>query len=214
MTHKESQIIYKPLDHAYFGRSTIEVARDMIGDFLIHKTFEGVLVGRIVETEAYCEYDEACHAYRNCLLRDQGKTVTGRSALLFGEPGFSYVYLNYGMYWLFNVVTEPLGTAGAVLVRALEPACGEELMAENRGKIKARSHLTNGPGKLTLAMGIDGRHNGLDMTTADVFVAQGAIKPGRRKLGISKRIGISQGVDKPWRFFEKDNPFISPHRNL
>jgi DNA-3-methyladenine glycosylase len=127
---------------------------------------------------------------------------------LFGPPGFTYVYLNYGMYWLLNIITEPEGSPGAVLIRAIEPSLGEGVFWRNRPRVTKRENLANGPGKLTLAMGIDQRHHGISVTDGSLRLQ----RPRRRHvvLECSTRIGITKGTDRPWRFFIKGSPFVSP----
>ncbi len=199
-------MIGERLTTAFFARDTVTVAKELIGCVLVH---EGV-AARIVETEAYTEDDPACHAYANGLRRSQGKPVTGRSALLFGPPGVAYVYLNYGIHWLFNVVTEPEGQAGAVLIRAVEPLKGEAIIHQRRPQARPIDR-TNGPGKVTLALGIDQSHNGRPLHKGRLFIARSVTQWGG-KIRSSSRIGISKGQELPWRFFASDNQFVSPAR--
>src|SRR6476646_6799358 len=141
-----------PLPASFYDRPTEQVARDLLGAILECRTRDGVAAGRLVETEAYIgEHDLACHAAA-------GRTA--RTEPLYGAPGIAYVYFIYGMYWCFNAVTRAAGEPSAVLVRALEPLTGIELMRERRGVRSRRDvDLTNGPGKLCRALGIDGRLN-------------------------------------------------------
>lgn len=161
---------------------------------------EGRLVGRIVEVEAYRGSDDpASHAYRG---------VTQRNRLMFGKGGFAYVYFTYGKHYCFNVVTERQSVPGAVLIRALEPIMGIETMKRNRRTLKVLN-LTNGPGKLTEAMSITGEQNGLDLTRSkELFICKPKEKE-KFKVVSTKRIGIRVGVDKPWRFYIKNNRFVS-----
>jgi DNA-3-methyladenine glycosylase len=200
--------MYQKLDRDFFARSTLEVAPQLVGKYIVHRLRKNLtLVARVVETEAYCENDPACHAYANCLRRAKGLSPSGRSALLFGPPGIAYVYLNYGIHWLFNVVTEQDGVAGAVLFRAVEPVEGLREM-ENRRAPAAGKNLTNGPGKLTVALGITSKHNGQPLTKGDLFLASsGEEKPVVLTSG--PRIGISQAKEVPWRFYEQGNPYVS-----
>ena len=133
----------------------------------------------------------------------------GRAAALFGAPGTAYVYLIYGRYWLLNVVTEPDGVGGAVLVRAVEPLAGRETMQALRTAARRDVDLTNGPGKLTQAFGIDDRFHGVPLTEPDLFLADGPSVPDA-DVATSSRIGISKGVDRPWRFFVDNHPYVSP----
>ena len=185
------------LSRKFYKRSTEKVAQEMLGKLLVHKTKEGMCKGRIVETEAYFgSKDPASHAY--------GKK-TSRNFLMFGEPGKAYVYFCYGNHWLFNVVAKEDGNPGAVLVRALEPLYGLELM-KHRRCVESVKELTNGPGKLTQAFGIEKSHNSLDLTGNDLF-----LESSKEKFEIvkAKRIGISKGKEKLLRFYIKNNEFVS-----
>lgn len=200
----------KPLDVSFFDRDTSKVAQDLLGCFLVRRCEGQDLVGRIVETEAYKQDDPACHAYNNYMRMQVGKSIHGRSALLFGAPGKVYVYLNYGIHWLFNIVTESEGTAGAVLIRALEPVIGISEMRNVRPGVKVTRQLTNGPGKLTKAMMIGPEFNGMQLPSEKLYIASSA-EMGIDPLDIksSVRIGISKGIDKPWRYYISGNPFVS-----
>ena len=169
------------------------------------------LVTRIVETEAYCSNDPACHAWsleRKNL--DEPELSKARSAVLFGDPGTIYVYLNYGVHWLFNIVTEQKGTPGAVLIRAVEPIDGVEIMRVQR-PVKNIHDLCNGPGKLTQALRIDEKINGLKLGKNTVLVAQEEYTKAQ-DIGVSERIGISKGQDKLWRFFCRRSQSVSKLR--
>jgi DNA-3-methyladenine glycosylase len=180
--------VYGPLPRRFFARHSVIVARSLIGHLLVHQTRAGLLVGRIVETEAYRgPRDPASHAYRR----------TARSAIMFGAPGRAYVYLSYGVHCCLNVVTEAGGAAGAVLLRALEPVEGETLM-RRRAPIGRAAHVASGPGRLTRAMGVTLRHNGADLTAPPLFIAAG----GRRHAAViaGPRVGISRATGRRWRF--------------
>ena len=188
----------KPLPVSFYARDTKLVAVELLGKLLVHYTPEGELIGKIVETEAYYgEGDPASHSFR-------GKTE--RSSVMWGPPGTAYVYFTYGMHFLLNVVTEREGVPGAVLIRALEPLKGIEIMQKNRGK-KKLTELTTGPAKLTRAFGIDGRFNRRDLTRGGLIIAQG----NRENFEIesTSRIGIKNGLDMKLRFYIKGNPFVS-----
>lgn len=185
------------LHRRFYARSTLEVAPALLGRKFVHETEEGITSGRIVEVEAYCgEIDPGSHAFRG---------QTPRNSVMFGPPGHLYVYFTYGMHFCCNVVCESDGVAGAVLVRALEPIEGIDLMIERRRTEIVRD-LARGPGRLCQALGIERRHNGADLTTPPVW-----IEPRRHLAGeikTSARIGLRPGIDQPWRFYE-DGPWIS-----
>jgi DNA-3-methyladenine glycosylase len=175
----------KILDRDFYKRDTITVAKELLGCRLSRRFGDEVLSGIIVETEAYTENDPACHAFK-------GKTP--RAITLFRKPGIAYVYFIYGMYHCFNVVTEPEDKAGAVLIRALEPV----------GKVKN----TNGPGKLCRELCITRELNECDLTTDESGLwIEAAEKVSQ--IPTTTTIGIKLAADYPWRFYIKDNPFVS-----
>ncbi|RPI23762.1 MAG: DNA-3-methyladenine glycosylase [Acidobacteria bacterium] len=195
----------------FFSRPTLGVARELIGKLLVHEENGHRLVGRIVETEAYREDDPACHAWSE-VKRRNSKTAAGwRGEVLMGEPGLAYVYLNYGMYWLLNVVTEPAGVGAAVLFRAVEPIEGIEVMRARRAVRKDRE-LTSGPGKLTVAFGIDDRHHRQPLTEPPLYLAA-EVPPPALRVAVSERIGINRGAELPWRFYVPGNPWVSGKRD-
>jgi DNA-3-methyladenine glycosylase len=159
-----------------------------------------VLAGRIVETEAYVgEHDLACHAAA-------GRTQ--RTAPLYGPPGIAYVYFIYGVHWCVNAVTRAKGEPSAVLVRALEPLVGLEIMRRRRPAAKRDVDLTNGPGKLCQALGISGEHNWLPLQKPPLRILQGHVIP-EVDVAITPRIGITQCVDWPLRWVIRGNPYVS-----
>lgn len=162
------------------------VAVDLLGCVLSHASPDGVASGVIVETEAYRPDDPACHAYN-------GPTMRNRT--IFGRPGLAYVYLSYGIHSLINVVCEPEGVGSAVLIRALRPLRGEELMAARRGRT---SQLCSGPGRLTQALGIGLGRDGHDLTGGELTISHGGPPDG--EVVATTRIGITRGVDLPWRY--------------
>jgi DNA-3-methyladenine glycosylase len=189
------------LERTFYERPTIDVARNLLGQMLVSVTPEGRTAGRIVETEAYLGADDpASHAAR---LR------TGRVEAMWGEPGIAYVYRSYGIHAVLNVVTEPVGSTGAVLIRALEPVIGVDLMRSRRGLDDAPL-LCSGPGKLCQALGIVLDMHGTDLVTSGKLW----ISPGEtpRDVSTSGRIGISRGQAHPWRFWVTGNPHVSAHR--
>jgi DNA-3-methyladenine glycosylase len=185
-----------PLSRSFYLRPAVQVARELLGKIL---AFEGVS-GRIVETEAYLgEDDGAAHSARG---------ITPRTRVLFGPPGHAYVYFIYGMYDCLNVVCEPEGIAGGVLIRALEPLAGLDQMRMRRGSARRDEDLANGPGKLTRALGIKIAHNGVDVTKGPITIH--APKQAEQfEIATSTRIGITKSADLPLRFFIKDNPCVS-----
>lgn len=174
------------------------VARRLLGCLLIREIDGQKLVGRIVETEAYHQSDAASHSY---------KGRTPRVDVMFGPAGFAYVYFTYGMHYCMNVVTGPEGEGSAVLIRALEPLEGLDVMAQNRHGA-ALQQLTSGPAKLCQALQIDKTFNGHDLRVSPLILQ---IEPpvGDKEIVQATRIGISQEVDRPWRFYIRGNAFVS-----
>lgn len=197
------------LSTSFFDRPTLAVSRDLLGRHVVRELPSGEeIVGRIVETEGYTQGDPAFHGWS--LYDPETGTVRreGRAADLFGPPGTAYVYLIYGMYWLLNVVTEEDGVGGAVLVRALEPVQGQGRMKDLRPAAKTDVDLTNGPGKLTQALDVDGDHHGRLLTEPPLYFAEGT-SVSDEAVATSSRIGLSKGVDREWRFFLDGNRFVS-----
>jgi DNA-3-methyladenine glycosylase len=204
---------FRPVPAAFFAADTVAVARALLGKFLVSETPEGRAVGRIVETEAYLCDDAACHASRG---------ETKRNRAMFGPAGRSYTYLIYGMYRCFNVVTGPAGLGEAVLIRALEPLEGLDLMAERRGMRDPKA-LCSGPGKLVIALGISDLPDGSDLRKGPLRVAEPARRKGpagepesrepaargREKIKVTTRIGISKDAHLPLRFYLEGSPWIS-----
>jgi DNA-3-methyladenine glycosylase len=183
----------------FYDRDTEQVARDLLGAVLRCTTSDGVAGGRIVETEAYLgEHDLACHAAAG---------LTARTRWLYGAPGTAYVYFIYGVHWCFNAVTRAVGSPSAVLVRALEPLEGLELMRERRGVAHDRD-LTNGPGKLCEALGITGALNGLPLHERPIEILRGEPVPDAR-VHVTPRIGITKSAEWPLRWLVRDNPYVS-----
>ena len=179
----------------FFDRSVHEVARELIG----WRLGVGETAGIIVETEAYEESDPACHAYI-------GKTA--RNEVLFGPPGHAYVYLSYGIHNLLNFVTEPEGTASAVLIRALEPTDGIELMKERRGRDEVEG-LCSGPGKLTEALGVDLSLNGADLLAPPFALEPATGAWAAAEVVTGPRIGITKAAELPWRYSVSGSRYVS-----
>ncbi len=180
------------LSRAFFRRSVHEVAPDLIGATLL---FGGV-GGRIVELEAYDHTDPAAHSFRG---------PTKRNAVMFGPPGYAYVYRSYGIHWCLNLVCEPKSSASAVLIRAIEPTDGLATMRRRRGMTEERL-LCSGPGRVCEALGITGKHNGLalDASPFTLFARAGSVE-----VVTGPRIGLTKAVDTPWRYGLKGSRFLS-----
>jgi DNA-3-methyladenine glycosylase len=196
----------QPLARTFYARPTLEVARDLLGAVLVHASSAGRTAGVIVEVEAYIgESDPACHA---------APGPTRRNQPLYGPPGHAYVYLNYGLHCLANVVTEDRGSPAAVLIRALEPVEGVPLMRRRRARGTGRpaaslptSGLCRGPGNLTRAMGITLAQNRVDLCGSRLWI----VEAWRPVLGVAwgPRIGISVGRDRLWRCYVPGHPAVS-----
>lgn len=192
---------FRVLEPEFFApeRDTREIARDLLGRILVHEE----TAGRIVETEAYLGVtDRACHAW--------GGKRTPRLEPLYGPPGHAYIYLIYGMYHCLNVVTKPAGQPECVLIRALEPIAGLEIMADRSGQAKAERFCA-GPGRLCRALGLDRSLSGVSLLSGPFFLSEGSPVPGSEILS-SPRVGVDyagEDKDRPWRFFVKGSPFVS-----
>ena len=187
------------LQRDFYQRPTVTVARELLGKVLVH----GATAGIIVETEAYLGGDDlASHSARG---------ITDRTRVIFGPAGHAYVYLVYGMYECMNLVAERPGAPGCVLIRAVEPVAGIELMERRRPAARRVEDLASGPGKLTLALGITRRQNGADVTRGTLVVRAQA-KPRRMEIAVTPRIGIRQCADWPLRFIVRGNRFVSGFR--
>ena len=182
----------KQLKRAFFARSVHEVAPDLIGATLLVNGIGGI----IVEVEAYHHTDPAAHSFRGPTLRN---------AVMFGPPGFAYVYRSYGIHWCVNFVCEQEGSASAVLIRALEPIHGITTMRRRRHLVDERS-LCSGPGKLTEALGVTDKHNGLALDSPPIALHARATKPA---ILAGMRIGITKAVELPWRYGLKGSKFLS-----
>jgi len=185
----------------FFLRDTAEVARGLLGHYLVRETPEGLIKGIIVETEAYLSSsDPACHASR-------GKTK--RNATMFGLPGRAYVYFIYGNHYCFNVVTGPEGKGEAVLVRAVRPVAGKELMLKYRGNDCPEINLASGPGKLCQAFAIDKSFDGHDLRTKTLYLQQNESAGYTGAVKATPRIGLSVAKEKMLRFIIEGNKYLS-----
>jgi len=186
------------LGRKFFARYTPKVAKELLGTLLVRVVDSERLSGMIVETEAYRGADDpASHAYR-------GKTT--RNSVMFGEAGHAYVYFSYGFHWCLNVTTEPSGTAGAVLFRAIEPIEGASRMQRNR-RLQSAKHLADGPGKLTQALEVGSAFDGEDLVESDKLFIERWRKPEAVCSG--PRVGIVKGLELRWRFAIERNRFVS-----
>ena len=195
----------KKLSKSFYRRDVIKVAHDLLGKILVKVNGKEILSGKIVEVEAYHgDIDQAAHSYRG---------ITKRNEIMFESGGYLYVYFTYGNHFCCNVVTGLKGQGTAVLIRAVEPVSGINSMIKNRFGRKLKNNLeifnlTNGPGKTCKAFSIDKCHSGIDLTGDEIFIIKGE-KISKKNIGVSKRIGITKSVDLPWRFFIKNNPYLS-----
>lgn len=194
------RIISPMVNKDFFSDDAVTLARKLLGCVLVHKAEDGLTAGMIVETEAYSQEDAASHSCRG---------ETPRTKIMFGSGGYAYVYFTYGMHYCFNVVSGPAGHGQAVLIRALEPLEGLELMRKRRKKENEKD-LCNGPAKLVQAMGITKLDYGKPLFEGNLFVKQ-SLQPGivPEMIMAGPRVGITKAVDTPWRFWVKGSPFVS-----
>lgn len=190
---------------AFFARDSVRVARALLGAIVVHESDEGTAAGRIVEVEAYRgPADRAAHSY--------GGRRTARNEVMYGPPGRAYVYFVYGMHHCLNVVTAEVDVPEAVLIRALDPVAGLDLMRRRRGLAAGPDHvLARGPGNVCRALGVDRQHNGLDLVSGRL-----RIEPGRplraARIERAPRVGVDYAGDDarlPWRLFERGHPAVS-----
>jgi DNA-3-methyladenine glycosylase len=179
----------------FYDRPVLEVAPDLVGCVLAHGETSGV----IVETEAYHESEPACHAYVG---------LTKRTSTLFGSPGLAYVYRSYGIHALLNAVCEPEGVGAAVLIRALEPVRGRDLMRARRG-LEAERMLCSGPGKLTQALDIELPHNQSDLIAGPIVISGRPPEWRDVEIVADRRIGITRAAELPWRFCAAGSRYLS-----
>jgi len=190
----------EPLPREFYAKNVVIVSQNLLGKILVRVDNEKILAGRIVEVEAYDgEDDPASHAY---------KGMTERNKVMWDFPGKVYVYTIYGIHYCLNIVAEPKGVPAAVLIRALQPLVGIREMMKNRN-IKDVRNLTNGPARLTKALNITKDLNGVDATLKSELYVVRDILGKKFEIGVSTRIGITRGKEKPWRFYIRNNPFTS-----
>ena len=200
----------KPLSRSFYLRPTLQVAQELLGKYFIRRSSKNLLIGKIVEVEAYRSNDPASHSFR-------GKT--NRNSVMFCDGGHLYVYFTYGMHFCANIVTGKEGIGEAVLIRAVEPLVGIEVMKRNRYgsnksiNLQSLNHkillnLSNGPAKFCQAFGIARQDNGLDLLDGEISITDGKPIPSKL-IKRSSRIGIQQGIKKNWRFFIAGNPWVS-----
>ncbi|HKW63936.1 MAG TPA: DNA-3-methyladenine glycosylase [Candidatus Acidoferrum sp.] len=200
---KPAKIPIRRIRRSELPEDTVKLSRFLIGKVVVHELPAGRVSGRIVETEAYPPGDPAGHHFRG---------PTPRIKSMYLAPGHVYVFFNYGAHFMLNIVSEPPQTAAAILIRALEPLEGIEIMQRHR-KTTELLDLTRGPGRLAKALQIDRRHDGVDLC-ADEKLWLGEITHPAAPIGKSARIGITRAADKLLRFFERDNPFVSGPKRL
>jgi DNA-3-methyladenine glycosylase len=188
------------LPRKFYARPVLVVAKELLGKLLVRKTLDGRIAARIVEVEAYGGSDDpASHAYMG---------LTERNRVMFGKPGFAYVYFIYGNHYCLNVKAETDGVPGAVLVRAVEIIQGMKLARRNRGTHSLKE-LSNGPGKLTKALHISKAENGLDLVKSKELYICESEEDTRWEISTSARVGIKEGIDNLWRFYIRNDKAVS-----
>jgi DNA-3-methyladenine glycosylase len=194
---------YTLIDRKLYSKDTLTVAKKLLGCYITKEMQKYTLVAKIVETEAYLgNNDPACHAFQK---------LTNRNRPMFEEGGISYVYFIYGNYYCFNVVTEQKGIGAAVLIRAVEPIDGIDQMRKNRKYQVKDINLTNGPAKFCMAFDIGRQDNSLNLTEDRIRIYRSKRKEDFT-IAITPRIGIKDGAEFPYRFFIKDNPYVTKHK--
>ncbi len=194
---------YNPLPRKFYLKDTVTVSQNLLGKIIVRKIRNKLVTAKIVETEAYIgEHDPACHAYQK---------ITNRSSTLYEIGGMVYVYFIYGNYYCFNVVTEEKGVGCAVLIRAVEPVQGIDTMKKFRPKTRSMYELTNGPSKFCLAFNIDRTLNKEDLLGKKIFISN-PLNKKKFEICVSRRIGLNIGKEFQYRFFIKDNPFVTKHK--
>ena len=196
---------FQKLPWTFYQKNVLQIAPKLLGKYLVRKEEKHYLVGKIVEVEAYADkVDEASHSFRG---------PTKRNEVMFGPAGKLYVYFIYGNHYCCNIVCDKEGIGSAILIRGLEPIDGVEVMAERRFlntelTKKQFLNMSNGPGKICKALNISKIENGIDLCGEEIFLAEGE-KVSKKNVVQSSRIGINKSKELPWRYFIKDNPFVS-----
>ena len=196
----------KKLPRSFYTReNVVEISRELLGKFLLTKINNVITGGMIVETEAYRGMDDkACHANNN--------KRTKRTQIFYGNGGFAYIYLCYGIHHLFNIITNKEHVADAVLIRAIEPHIGIDVMLQRRNMHQPHHSLTKGPGSMSQALGITTKHYGTDLLGQTIWLEDRGVKLTENEIASTPRIGIDYAGDhatRPWRFFVKNNPWVS-----
>jgi len=216
MNKQKLNLITKSLTRVkknFYNTDTLTLAKDLLGKYFVRKYNDEFLIVKIVETEAYHETkDPACHAFN-------GKTK--RNEVMFENPGVLYVYFTYGMHYCMNIVSEPNGTAGAILLRAGEPISGLDAMKQLRSQGRSKSDkkhgkralmvrdFASGPAKLCQALAITKQENNHSLLASDIYIAEDKTQEIDDDIVQTTRIGLSKGFELPWRFYLKNSPFIS-----
>ena len=197
--------IIAKLPLAFYEQSTLELARALLGKTVLHATPEGVSGGMIVETEGYISaIDPAAHGY----LRP-----TPRTRIMYGPPGYAYIYFSYGMHNMLNISTEPEGVGAAVLIRAIKPTVGLDLIRRRRGEAMPLRDLARGPGRVCAALGLSLAENGTALTGETLWLDDTPGLPADAVIATSRRIGITKGVDLDWRWYLAGCPYVSGRQN-
>jgi DNA-3-methyladenine glycosylase len=193
------------VSQAFYEQPTLELARALIGMTLLRATPEGTSGGVIVETEGYLSAcDPAAHGY----LRP-----TPRTRIMYGLPGFAYIYFSYGMHWMLNISTEPEGIGAAVLIRAIEPTIGLDLMRQRRGESLPLRDLARGPGRVCAALGLSLAENGISLSGDTLWLDDQPGPAPDAMIATSTRVGISVGTDLPWRWYLANSSYVSGNRS-
>ncbi|HEY7125415.1 MAG TPA: DNA-3-methyladenine glycosylase [Ktedonobacterales bacterium] len=193
------------LTQPFYEQPTLELARALLGKTLLHASPAGLSGGVIVEVEAYiCAIDPAAHGYLK---------MTPRTRVMYGPPGRAYIYFTYGMHWALNISSEPDGTGAAVLLRAIQPTVGLDLIRQRRGEAMPLRDLSRGPGRICAALGLGKDENGLSFMGETLWLEDEPALPPDAVIATSTRIGITKATELPWRFYLAGNPYVSGNNN-